>query len=172
VDAGDVKVGLWGLLAALETDTRLPTGTPGGENDFVSYCIGTDVVLQLTERFSVRGEAYFGQALSDLRGGIGQSINAVAGDEIRTYGGWVELGFHASEVIRFVGVAAIDNPLNRDLSSGAAQRSRNLAYGLACAQQWTGAFKTGLEALYWSTKWVDEGLGTMLRFNFYTQLNF
>lgn len=174
VDAGAIKVGVWGLVAALETDARFPTSSPNGDNKFTSYCAGTDINLSITDQLSLRGEAFIGQALSDVRGGIGQSINTVDGDEIRTYGGWVELGFKASDLLHFVVGGAIDNPYDRDLTTDAntSYRTRNLTYFAGCSQHWGGGFKTGVEAMYWSTKWVDEGLGTMVRVNAYTQLNF
>lgn len=159
--------GLWSAAAALETDQRF-----NGDNDFHALAVGIDCTVPLGNVFSIKGEAWIGQALSDVRGGIGQAVNTADGDEIRSYGGWTELGCQVTKVHKLVAGAAIDNPYNRDLSSGLAHRTRNLTYYLGAIQDWGGGFRTGIEAMYWSTRWVDEGLGTMVRVNVYTQLSF
>jgi hypothetical protein len=169
--ADGLGLGLWGMAGTLETDTRF-----NGEHNFESMGVGTDVTIPLGDVFSVKGEAWIGQALSDFRGGIGQSVNTATGDEIRSYGGWAELGCQLDKVHKLVGGAALDDPYNRDLSGGLTpglgHRSRNLTYYLGAIQDWGGGFRTAVEAMYWSTRWVDEGLGTMLRLNVYTQLSF
>lgn len=160
------QAGIWGLMEWLETDNRF-----GGENRWMPYGIGGDLLVPFGD-FYAKGEIWWGQALSDFRGCIGQSINRQTGQEIRSYGGWAELGWQASAIHTFVAGAGFDNPHNRDLTSGQLQRALNQTYYVGWIQNWGGGFKTGFETMYWSTDWFDQGLGTMVRINAYTQLNF
>lgn len=56
-----------------------------------SYHVGAELDLPLLDVLSVRGEAYYGQALKDVMGGIAQDLNPATGAEIQAAGGWAEL---------------------------------------------------------------------------------
>ena len=170
-----LAAGLWGHFAEMETDQRF-----NGDKYYYSHGLGLDVLIPMGSQFSVKGEAWLGRALSDVRGGIGQAINTIKGREIDSYGGWAELGFQATQTLKLVAGGAIDNPINDDLSYvpnvvpalTVDMRSRNLTYYVGAIKDWGSGFRTGVEAMYWSTRWLGSGLGTMIRFNVYTQLNF
>jgi hypothetical protein len=131
----------------------------------------------------VRGEAWYGQALSDMRGGIGQSINTLTGQEIRSAGGFAELRWQMVESFRVHVGGSLDDPRNGDVrgdnnAATGAFRNRNwTAYG-GCLKDWGAGFQTGFDVIYWETEWVDTlansnvAIGNMVRCNFYVQLNF
>jgi len=165
-DKGGAQAGIWGLTGRLETDNKF-----AGENRWTPLGVGGDFLVPFGD-FYAKGEVWWGQALSDFRGCIGQAVNRQTGQEIRSYGGWGEIGWQASSIHKLVAGLGVDNPYNRDLSTGQLQRALNQTYYVGWIQNWGGGFKTGFETMYWSTDWYDEGLGTMVRVNAYTQLNF
>src|SRR5207244_2660102 len=67
VEGQRATFGLWGYLAGLETDTKL-----NGDNAYTAWAGGADWTIPLFGPLSIRGEAWIGQALADVRGGIGQ----------------------------------------------------------------------------------------------------
>ena len=64
--------------------------------------------------------------MSDFRGGIGQSINTVAGKEISSQGGWFEIGIKPlSSYTASIGFS-VDDPDDNDLENNARKLNRTL----------------------------------------------
>ncbi|MEE9393317.1 MAG: cell division protein ZapB [Planctomycetota bacterium] len=160
-----MTIGLSGLIARLETDTRL-----NGERHFDSWMLGVDFFIPIFAGVHLKGEAFIGSALGDWRGGIGQSINRSTGDEIDTMGGFAELFWQATK--RFgIGVgASIDNPEFDDLE--VASRASNWTAYVATRYDLGGGLQLGLDAIFWKTQYVGREDGDAWRFNAFIEIGF
>lgn len=162
----DFEFGIWAHRANEETDTPV-----GSERNFVSSAYGIDVQVPIwRDRLWVKGELWQGRNLDDVRGGILQGINA-SGVEVRSEGGFGEIGWKANSVVTLHAGASFDNPENEDLNPNAGSRSRDqIAYGAIRFD-----FKPvliGFDYLRWVTGYqgVDEGDDN--RFQFFIQYSF
>jgi hypothetical protein len=169
-----MEIGAWGFWGRLETDS--PIGT-SGDRRFSSWLAGGDWTIPITDTITFRGEAWLGEALSDMRGGVGQSINTVTGEEIASRGGFAELWWQASEKVRFHVGGSIDDPKRGDLSVGGGPpalpaRDRNEVGYLGTLITWHPRFKTGLDVLYWNTDWVGTKDGDMIRVDAFVMYTF
>ncbi|MEO6711589.1 MAG: hypothetical protein ABI054_11615, partial [Planctomycetota bacterium] len=108
------EVGVWGHRAWEKSDTKF-----AGEDEFDSTAYGLDVTLPLyADRLSVKGEAWAGENLDDVRGGIFQGVLKATGDEIKSKGGFVELGLKTCpNNTLYVGYST-DDPENSDVGAG------------------------------------------------------
>jgi len=169
LDMPGAKLGLWGFASWMTTDRSF-----GGSSHFHSYGLGIDFFVPLGEIVSLKGEGWFGQALTDWRGGAAQTINFSNGREVKSIGGWAEAHVKVSDLFRFALGGSIDDPDNSLVNAGG--RDLNYTLYVATVQNWGGAFKTGLDVIYWQTEWDDSlntgGTGTAVRLDVYTQLNF
>ena len=153
-DAGAAwQAGLWAHDAEEEFDA---TGS-GSESSFDSHSVGLDVQVPLwAKRLWLTGEAWTGENLRDVRGGILQGVNPVTGDEIEAEGGFVELGFGATEHLSLYAGFSQDDPEDGDLAP--FQASKNTVPYVAARWRF-GALRLGLEYLSWTTEYVglDDG---------------
>jgi hypothetical protein len=109
-----------------------------------SYALAADWNVPLAKRIGISGEAFFGENLGGLQGGVFQGYNpdygtaaegaaGVSVRAIRSRGGWVQVSY-TPPVLRdrlsFYGSAGIDDPQNEDLLSPTPRnwRERNLSY--------------------------------------------
>lgn len=164
----NLEFGFWVHHANEETDK--PIGT---NRNFASSVYGIDFQIPVYEDLVwFKGELWHGRNLDDVRGGILQGINS-AGDEIRSEGGFAELGFKAGDHTKLHAGWSFDNPNNDDLivSSTNAPRSRNaVAYAAA-----TWDFKPvsfGLHYLRWTTGYKGFDKGDDNRLQAYVQYSF
>jgi hypothetical protein len=124
------------------------------EQDFDSSSISIDFKAPLYgNRLSLLGEAFSGQNMDDVRGGIFQGVNATGG-EIDGEGGWIELAFQATPDLSLHAGYSLDDPEDSDLDVNG--RSKNEILYAAARRKW-GVFHAGLEYLSWTTEY--EGLG-------------
>lgn len=180
----DVSVGIWAAGAQLETDNRIgPAGRHGSRN-FSSWVFGLDAHVLLSERFTMRGEAWTGQALSDFRGGIGQSVTTAVttagvpptasdpdvGSEVRAMGGFLEVLWRTTHKLTTATGLSVDDPNNNDLV--ASNPRRNLVGYVGSKYDWGKGLLSGFDILYWETDHVFLGVGNMLRFNTWVSLAF
>lgn len=148
----NLEIGIWGHRAREETDS--PIGA-SGRRMFDSQAIGLDVTIPIyQDKLWVKGEVWTGQDLDDVRGGILQGINVTTGQEVRSEGGWVELGTRPIKWSSFHLGYSTDNPRDRDLPTAGATvgRKLNRIYYVA----WRGYFdpiELGLDYLNWTTKY-------------------
>lgn len=166
--------GLWGHYAVYETDHSFPIGL-GGTTHHKAYSVGVDLLVNLGDTLSLAGEAWLGENLRDVRGGIGQAINPVTGRGVESAGGWGEVRVQASDIVRVSLGASLDDPRNDTIAPGGARRNWTAYVGTL--HDWGGGFRTGFDVIYWETDWrpggvSGGGVGNMMRFNAYTQLNF
>jgi hypothetical protein len=155
----NLTVGGWSHFARLHTDA-----TFNGENDFNAYSVGGDVDYQLTPRLSLRGEAWFGSALGDMRGGIGQTFRPLTGMEIDSRGGWAELDVRNGMHDLSVGFT-IDDPENAQVPLGGATENR--AWHVTNRFTLGPPLALGIDYLYWRTDYRALPKGTDNRVNLY-----
>jgi hypothetical protein len=160
-----MRFGAFGLIGGLETDSEF-----GGKDDFTVWAAGFDFYLPLLTDVALKGEAFMGQSLADFRGGIGQSIDFLTGDEIESIGGFAEVYWQTTELFGFGLGGALDNPDFDDLGDGA--RASNWTVYLATRFDWGGGLRSGFDVMFWKTQYVGREEGDTLRFNAYVELNF
>jgi hypothetical protein len=150
LDLAPIKVGGWGHVAR----ERL-----AGAADLTSFAVGAHAMLNISDFAWVQGEGWFGQDLSDVRGGIAQPLNG-DGEELRAAGGWLEAAVKPVPPYTVAAGFTIDNPID-DLAPG--QRSRNLtAYLVNWFRPWDPV-KFGLEYVFWQTQYQDAPTGVAHR---------
>jgi len=164
---GDRKIviGIWGYVGGNETDTAF-----GGSTDFLSAMAGGDFTIPISEKFLVLGEFWWAQAGGDIRANIGQTINTATGDEIRGWGGWIELRFKQNEKWNWYGGVTIDDPDDGDLPAAGAKQ--NFVTYIGVTRHWSKTFRTTLDVSFWETQYNNDTLGNALRFDFYVVMDF
>lgn len=159
------------MVADLETDREF-----SGEDSFTPYTIGFDITLPICSSFGFKGEFFYGQALSDFRGGIGQSINTARGEEIETLGGWAEFQWDATDMWRLHAGFGIDDPRDGDVATNADVtrdgRKLNWSTWIGTVYNFGGGLKAGVDVIYWETQYDSTGIGNTVRLDFYVQLDF
>lgn len=146
----------------------------GGETVFLSRSINAHLALPLVSWWALRGEAFYGSNLSDVRGGIGQSMNRFTGEELRAVGGWAESLFTPIDVYSLSVGVAIDDVLDEDLPprEAANRRTQNrAAYAVHKFRPWDPV-QIGLEYWYWQTEYTAAPTGTAHRVNLHTSVFF
>ncbi len=165
VEAARWEAGLWGYVAGLETDTLF-----AGNDEFTPFVVGLDFSVPLCRRFTLRGEVWIGQALGDVRGNVGQTINTATGEEISGWGGWMELVFLADAQWRFHLGGTLDDPDDGDVASGG--RNRNWTIYVGTVRDFTKGLRAGADVVFWETSTAGTGIGNMIRINFWIQIDF
>jgi hypothetical protein len=154
------RFGLWGHWAREKTSK--PIGT-AETRTFVSLAGGAHLSLPILEWLALEGEVWLGQNLSDVRGGIGQGVNAATGQEIRAVGGWGQLALSVIEQLHFFAGASIDKPRLADLAPG--QRRTNWTIFGVLRFRPVKPLQIALEYIYWQTEYVALRKGTDNRGN-------
>lgn len=158
--SGELSLGLWGHVAREELTSPL-----AGETELDGSSVGVDFQVPVAPRLTLRGEAWSGENLSDVRGGIGQGVNADTGEEIASQGGWAELAWQATDTYSLYGGATLDAPDEDDLSPG--DRQENRSWYLVQRLDLDDAFRVGLDYIHWTTEFVGLDEGTDNRLNLY-----
>ena len=108
--------------------------------------------------------------LRDFRGGIGQGINAATGQQIRSSGGWGEVGYQPTPLYRVALGYTLDSPNVGDIPAGG--RSRNDALYLHNRWRIGGNTSLSLNYLFWTTQYKGLSTGTDHRINAFVQHDF
>lgn len=168
----NLEFGMWGHRAWEETDTAIGAS---GRRMYDSQALGVDLTIPVyQDKLWVKGEAWTGQNLDDVRGGILQGINVTTGQEVRSEGGFVELGVRPIKWSTVNAGYSTDNPRDRDSPTTGATvgRKLNSIYYFA----WRGYFdpiEIGLDYLNWTTKYNGGfGNGNDNRFQAYISYKF
>lgn len=165
VEKKPLVLGFWGHRSWEETDTRY-----GGKDKFDGSSVGLDLTLPLHAVLTVKGELWRGKCLTDLRGGVGQSINTTTGDEVESKGGWAEVVLALCKGYAIAAGYTVDDPKNGDLPVGG--REKNDAWYIGNRFDLGGGVSAGLDYLRWTTDYVDRGDGDDNRFNLFVQYAF
>lgn len=159
-----IVVGIWGHWAREETSKNV-----AGFDRFQSDAEGLDLTIPLLADLWLKGELWRGQNLDDVRGGIFQGVNTTTGDEIASFGGWIELGWRPVEWYAVSLGASLDDPEHDDLP--VAGKDLNRIFYLA--NRFTfGPVEFGADYLNWTTEYKGFGEGTDNRFNVYAAFKF
>ncbi|HZN38160.1 MAG TPA: hypothetical protein VFD82_05115 [Planctomycetota bacterium] len=179
VEKKPAEFGLWGLYGQTQTDTFF-----NGENRFDTWLVGLDWQVPLCSTVTLRGEAWSGENLADVRGGMGQTINtdpasAGFGEGIASTGGWAELVYQYTAKTKFHLGATIDDPDNEDLSTTLASANRRLNQSgyIGTVIDWDNGVRTGFDTIYWQSEYMgpngtNGSSGNAVRFDLYFQYNF
>src|SRR5207244_3245362 len=125
------ELGLWGHDGRFRLNQ---SHAINGRRSFNSNAVGLDLRLPLAKKLLLQGEAWRGKALADVRGGVGQNINTITGQEVHAKGGWAELLYTFNSLYTLGGGFTVDDPDTGDVVpfTGANQtavgRTRNRAY--------------------------------------------
>jgi hypothetical protein len=160
-----VSVGIWGHRGFERTSRPI-----AGRREFRSQSLGLDYTLPIVQRIGLRGEAWYGRNLSDVRGGIGQGINAATGAAIRSRGGWIEATIRAHPIFTIHPGFTVDDPRDEDIP--AQGRIRNRALWIANRFALGGGFLIGADYLRWITDYKGLQRGADHRFNLFLQYSF
>ncbi len=160
-------LGLYGHLAHQQVNRFFIAG----RSHFSSHLVGLDLSIPLSKRVKLQGEAWTGENLSDVRGGIGQGIDPATGRTVRASGGWLEASFRLHRRYLFNLGATLDLPDAGDLSAAAA-RTRNLAYYITNRFSLGRGLSIGLDYANWQTKFKGLPRGVNNRFTIYIQNDF
>jgi hypothetical protein len=160
-------IGVWGHFA----EQQLNRSFVAGRAEFDSSLAGLDFTIPIVASLGLKGEVWKGRGLSDVRGGIGQSINTVTGEVIEAAGGWAELSYKLNSHYTVNLGATLDNPFARDVPSPAG-RIRNRAFYLANRFSLGRGFSFGVDYGYWHTKYKAQPTGINNRFNLFVQQAF
>jgi hypothetical protein len=144
---GAYQLGVWGHDSEEDFDA-----TGAGKETYDSNSVGVDFRAPLVAAdLWIMGEWWTGQNLRDVRGGILQGVNPTTGDEISADGGFVELGWQATEACSLYAGYSYDDPDDGDLDT--FQRSKNEVPYLAARWRF-GDLRLGLEYLNWTTEYI------------------
>ncbi len=169
VEKQKIAGGVWGHWARERTNSAV-----GGENSWDSWALGADLTLPLLVNLWLKGEIWIGRNLDDVRGGIFQGVNRTTGEEIRSRGGWIELGWKPLEWYAVTAGLAADDPHKDDLNSGVTSDvSKDLNRIFYLANRFSfGPVEIGVDYLHWTTEYVDVGSGVDNRFNLFVAVKF
>jgi hypothetical protein len=160
-------VGAWGHFA----QQQLNRSFIAGRDDFDSTLAGVDITIPILRNLSLKGEVWKGKGLSDVRGGIGQSVNTANGRVIDAAGGWAELSYVFNSHYTAAVGTTLDNPDSDDITA-ANGRIRNRAHYITNRFTVSHGFSFGLDYGNWQTKYKALPLGNNNRFNLFVQQSF
>lgn len=108
--------------------TRSDFQSPAQRFTTLVWMYGADFRWQVTSRFAIMAEGYYGNALGSYAAGNKQTFNIDTGQGIMASGGFVELEYKATP--QWVGHAGymVDDPLDRDVALSGRVRQQNV-YG-------------------------------------------
>ena len=160
-------VGAWGHFA----EQQLNRSFIAGKGEFDSSLAGVDITIPILRSLSFKGEVWKGKGLSDVRGGIGQSVNVGNGRVIDAAGGWAELSYTFNSHYTAALGTTLDNPDSDDITA-ANGRIRNRAHYMTNRFTVAHGFSFGLDYGNWQTKYKALPLGNNNRFNLFVQQSF
>jgi hypothetical protein len=144
------SVGFSGHYAQLDT-----LGTDG---KYESWSANLDLNIKVTSTISISGEAFVGNNIAAMLGGIG---NASTFDGIATQGGWINLKIIPNSKHSLSTGFSMDDPCDCDLNDGA--RSKNTMIFANIYHDILDGFLVGFEISYWSTEYKNMDTATAMR---------
>jgi hypothetical protein len=167
----DMSGVLVGVSAHFHRDrVVMPAGSGFDEKDFDAKLVAGHLKAALGSQVTVLGEAFTGENLDDLRGGIGQGINSTLGKSIRSVGGWGEVRLKANAHWTVAAGGTVDDPKDADLSDGMRTLNR-VIYGAARLSA-LDHVQVALEYLHWVTEYVNAPDGDANRVDLWGSLSF
>lgn len=161
------SIGFWGHGARQQLN-RNPIA---GREDFSSSLVGIDLSLPLLKNLLIKGEAWTGKGLSDVRGGIGQSVNTATGQVIDASGGWAEVSYKFDDHYTLLFGTTLDSPDGSDITAPNG-RVRNRVHYVGNRFFAGRGLSFGFDYGRWQTRFKALPTGTNNRFNLYVQQAF
>jgi hypothetical protein len=169
VDKRMNALGVWGHWAQEKLDIPLPVDD---DRRFESTLVGGDFTVWFADWFWVKGEAWLGKNIDDVRCGIFQGVNTVTGDEIDAVGGWVEAGFPFLSWWTPIFGMSMDDPDDSDLPA-ATSRDLNHIFYIANRLRF-GPVEIGADWMRWNTEYASGTINEAVdnRFNVFFAYHF
>ena len=142
-----------------------------GRKEYGSNLIGMDFSVPVLTSLTFRGEAWTGKGLSDVRGGIGQSLNTATGEVISASGGWAELSYRPNSFYTVSIGTTLDNPDASDITA-ANGRVRNRVHYITNRFNAKRGLSFGVDYGNWETRFKGLPAGKNNRFNLFVQQSF
>ncbi|MGL6225569.1 MAG: hypothetical protein ACRC10_02970 [Thermoguttaceae bacterium] len=142
---------------------------PGVVGDsFRTWAVCVDLDLPITKKLRLQGEAYTGENVSNLEGGIMQGVDLLSRVPIRSQGIWGAIQYTWTKKLKTNLGFLCEDPFDQDLYGTArigatneyTSRSYSECYFINSSYNWTDAFMTGLELSQWRTNWRTYNTGT------------
>ena len=132
--------------------------TLGSDGKYETWSANLDLNLKITPSITLSGEAFVGNNIASMLGGIGtaSSFNGVA-----TQGGWLNLKIKPKSNYSLSTGISMDDPCDCDLSDGA--RSKNTMVFANIYQDILEGFLVGFEISYWSTEYKNKDTASAMR---------
>jgi len=151
-DKQNIELGVWGHLASERTDSPIGTST---RREFDSEAVGIDLTLPIyKDMVWLKGEAWTGKNLDDVRGGILQGINSTTGNEVSTQGGWFELGWRPSKWYSLHAGYSFDDPDNADLIGATTPGRAANHIWYSAVRGYFDPIEIGMDYLNWKTEFI------------------
>jgi hypothetical protein len=170
------EVGVWGHNGAFKINRAAAIN---GHRSFSSYALGTDLRVPISRKLLFQGEGWLGKALADVRGGVGQNINTITGQEVRARGGWAELLYQLNDVYTLGGGFTLDDPIDRDVTpfngtnnQTAVGRTQNRSYYLVNRLNLGSGLMLGIDWMFFRTTFRGLSSGSSNRWNTWLHHNF
>jgi hypothetical protein len=135
-----------------------------------TWSLNADLKAPITDRLGFQGEFQIGEDLSTFYGGILQGYDFVLRNPVYDTGGWMEVWYDWSPCWHSHVGYCIDDPLDRDISSGG--RIYNSAYFGNLIYDVTKQFNCGLEVSSWRTLYKNNTPGEAVRIEFMAKYGF
>jgi hypothetical protein len=161
------SIGFWGHAAR----QQLNRSHIAGREDFATSLIGVDVSIPILKNLLIKGEAWTGKGLSDVRGGVGQSVDTATGHVIAASGGWAEMSYRFNDHYTVLFGTTLDNPEASDITA-ANGRVRNRVHYVGHRFFAGRGLSFGFDYGRWQTRFKALPTGTNNRFNLYVQQAF
>ena len=135
-----------------------------------TWSLNLDLHMPITDRFGFKGELYTGETLGTYLGGIGQSINPVTLQPIRSQGGWGELYYYWNCCLHSHVAYGLDDPFDQDIVADG--RTYNQFYFANIMYDVSKQFVLGFEVGQMKTLYNGLAAGNATRFEFMARYGF
>jgi hypothetical protein len=135
-----------------------------------TWSLNLDLDVPITDRFGLRGELFTGEALGTYLGGVGQSINPITLEPIRSRGGWGEIYYYWTGRLHSHVAYGVDDPVDGDVVAGG--RTYNQFYFANIMYDVTKKFRLGFEVGQLKTLYNGLNPGDCTRMEFMARYGF
>jgi hypothetical protein len=143
----------------------------GPNNERRTWSANMDVRVPFTPYLGVQGECFVGENLGAFLGGIGQGVDPVTGNTIRSAGGWLEVWYDWTPRLHSHVGYSVDDPNDHDLHLATEKRYNQFYYG-NLIYDLSKSCMIGLEVSSWKTLYVDLDPGDSIRSEFVLKYGF
>ena len=136
-----------------------------------TWSANIDFRMPINERLGFQAECFTGENLGAFLGGIGQGINPVTLNPIRSSGGWFSFWYNWTPCLHTNFGYSVDDPCDQDFSL-ATDKVYNQCYFGNVSYDLTKTFLVGFEVSSWKTLYRDLLPGDAVRAEFVAKYAF